>query len=66
MQLLRDIPADHYVGLDLKETPVGRLLSESELKRAEPIVQHLEGLTISSAKKLLYKVSEALDHLANV
>lgn len=39
------------------------LFSEEELKRAEPIVQCLEGMTIRSAKDLLERIKEAIDYV---
>jgi len=49
---LQDLPKETMVigiGNAEREVPYGSRFTKEELKRAEPIVKHLEGLTINSA-----------------
>lgn len=61
---LRDLPRTTEIfspfGGEDRVAHVGSRFTKEELKRAELIVGHLEGLTINSARELLSKLSESL------
>ena len=66
MKKISGLSVPIYESLDDKIYSQPLFNDPDELKRAELIVENLAGLTISSAKELLNKVSKALEQLTMV